>query len=96
MEDDADGYQREPVGDEALAWAKGKLGNGPILLSASDKPEAVKALQARYGVEKSSQAIEKTMAALAKGLASGVPIGACIAAGPAAGVFKPGNHAEQC
>jgi acetylornithine aminotransferase len=29
---------------------------------------------------------------LAKGLASGVPIGACIGAGPAAGVFKPGNH----
>jgi acetylornithine aminotransferase len=29
---------------------------------------------------------------LAKGLASGVPIGACLAAGPAAGVFKPGNH----
>ena len=30
--------------------------------------------------------------ALAKGLGSGVPIGACLAAGPAAGVFKPGNH----
>jgi acetylornithine aminotransferase len=29
---------------------------------------------------------------LAKGLASGIPIGACFAAGPAAGVFKPGNH----
>jgi len=29
---------------------------------------------------------------LAKGLASGVPIGACLAAGPAAGLFKPGNH----
>lgn len=29
---------------------------------------------------------------LAKGLGSGVPIGACLAAGPAAGVFKPGNH----
>ncbi len=29
---------------------------------------------------------------LAKGLASGVPIGVCLAAGPAAGVFKPGNH----
>ncbi len=29
---------------------------------------------------------------LAKGLASGVPIGACLAAGPAAGIFKPGNH----
>jgi acetylornithine/N-succinyldiaminopimelate aminotransferase len=29
---------------------------------------------------------------LAKGLGSGVPIGACVAARPAAGVFKPGNH----
>ena len=29
---------------------------------------------------------------LAKGLASGVPIGACLAAGAAAGVFKPGNN----
>jgi acetylornithine aminotransferase len=29
---------------------------------------------------------------LAKGLGSGVPIGACLANGPAAGVFKPGNH----
>jgi acetylornithine aminotransferase len=29
---------------------------------------------------------------LAKGLASGVPIGACLTAGLAAGVFKPGNH----
>lgn len=58
----------EPVGEKALAWARGKLGNGPILLSASDKPEAVKALQAKYGVEASSQAIEKTMAMLARGL----------------------------
>ena len=29
---------------------------------------------------------------LAKGLASGVPIGACLARGAAAGVFKPGTH----
>lgn len=29
---------------------------------------------------------------LAKGLGSGVPIGACLATGSAAGVFKPGNH----
>ncbi|MCR4298919.1 MAG: acetylornithine transaminase [Gallionella sp.] len=29
---------------------------------------------------------------LAKGLGSGVPIGACLAAGKAAGLFKPGNH----
>jgi len=29
---------------------------------------------------------------LAKGLGSGIPIGACLASGPAAEVFKPGNH----
>jgi acetylornithine aminotransferase len=29
---------------------------------------------------------------LAKGLGSGVPIGACLAAGSATGTFKPGNH----
>ncbi|MDD3885018.1 MAG: acetylornithine transaminase [Gallionella sp.] len=29
---------------------------------------------------------------LAKGLGSGVPIGACLTAGKAAGTFKPGNH----
>ena len=29
---------------------------------------------------------------LAKGLGSGVPIGACLTAGKAAGIFQPGNH----
>jgi acetylornithine aminotransferase len=29
---------------------------------------------------------------LAKGLGSGVPVGACLAAGKATGTFKPGNH----
>jgi uncharacterized protein YgbK (DUF1537 family) len=68
----------EDVAGKALDWAKDKLGTskkgeGPILLSASDKPDRVKALQAKYGVEASSQAIEKTMAALARGLvAAGV------------------------
>jgi uncharacterized protein YgbK (DUF1537 family) len=56
------------VADRALAWARDKLGNGPILVSASEKPEAVEALQRRYGVERSSRAIEDTMATLAKGL----------------------------
>jgi acetylornithine/N-succinyldiaminopimelate aminotransferase len=31
---------------------------------------------------------------LAKGLANGVPIGACLARGEAAEIFKPGNHAS--
>ena len=36
--------------------------------------------------------IKPDVMTLAKGLGSGVPIGACLATGPAAGVFKPGNH----
>jgi len=37
-------------------------------------------------------AIKPDVMTLAKGLGSGVPIGACLTAGPAAGIFKPGNH----
>lgn len=36
--------------------------------------------------------IRPDVMSLAKGLGSGVPIGACLAAGPATGTFKPGNH----
>jgi acetylornithine aminotransferase len=36
--------------------------------------------------------VKPDVMALAKGLGSGVPIGACLAAGRAAGVFRPGNH----
>jgi len=36
--------------------------------------------------------IQPDVMTLAKGLGSGIPIGACIAAGKAAGTFQPGNH----
>jgi acetylornithine aminotransferase len=36
--------------------------------------------------------IKPDVMTLAKGLASGVPIGACMVSGRATGVFKPGNH----
>ncbi len=36
--------------------------------------------------------IKPDVMTLAKGLGSGMPIGACLAAGKAAGLFKPGNH----
>ena len=37
-------------------------------------------------------AILPDVRAVARGLGAGVPIGACLAAGKAAGLFKPGNH----
>lgn len=36
--------------------------------------------------------IRPDVATLAKGLAGGVPVGACLAGGKATGLFKPGNH----
>ena len=36
--------------------------------------------------------IRPDVVTLAKGLGGGVPVGACLAAGKAAGLFKPGNH----
>lgn len=36
--------------------------------------------------------IRPDIVTLAKGLSGGVPVGACITAGKAAGLFKPGNH----
>jgi acetylornithine aminotransferase len=37
-------------------------------------------------------AVKPDVMTLAKGLGSGVPVGACLVSGAAAGVFKPGNH----
>lgn len=57
----------------ALAWARARLGTAPVLLSVSGTPDAVKAVQARFGVEASSQRIEAAMAELARALvAAGV------------------------
>lgn len=36
--------------------------------------------------------VQPDVATMAKGLGSGVPVGACLAGGKAAGLFKPGNH----
>jgi acetylornithine aminotransferase len=39
-------------------------------------------------------AVRPDVLTLAKGLGNGIPIGACLVAGPAASVFKPGSHAS--
>jgi uncharacterized protein YgbK (DUF1537 family) len=52
----------------ALAWANERVAAGPILIASSAAPEAVRALQARHGVERTSHAIESAMATLAEAL----------------------------
>ena len=58
-------------GDEsrrALAWARERLGSGPVLIASSAAPGEVAALQARHGREASGHAIEQAMADIAEGL----------------------------
>jgi uncharacterized protein YgbK (DUF1537 family) len=52
----------------ALAWAKTRIGDGPILIASSATPEEVAALQSRHGREAAGHAIEQAMADIAEGL----------------------------
>jgi 3-dehydrotetronate 4-kinase len=52
----------------ALAWARERLGEGPILIASSSTPDEVAALQARHGRDAAGHAIEQAMADIAEGL----------------------------
>jgi len=58
-------------GDEArraLAWARDRLKDGPVLIASSSTPDQVAALQARHGRDAAGHAIEQAMADIAEGL----------------------------
>jgi 3-dehydrotetronate 4-kinase len=52
----------------ALAWARDRLKEGPILIASSSAPDQVAALQARHGRNAAGHAIEQAMAEIAEGL----------------------------
>jgi uncharacterized protein YgbK (DUF1537 family) len=52
----------------ALAWAKERLEQGPVLIASSSTPDRVTALQARHGRDAAGHAIEQAMADIAEGL----------------------------
>jgi uncharacterized protein YgbK (DUF1537 family) len=52
----------------ALAWARDRLRDGPILIASSSTPDQVAALQARHGRDATGHAIEQAMADIAEGL----------------------------
>jgi 3-dehydrotetronate 4-kinase len=57
----------------ALAWARDRLKDGPVLIASSSTPEEVAALQSRHGRDATGHAIEQAMADIADGLvAAGV------------------------
>lgn len=52
----------------ALAWARERLGSGPVLIASSATPAEVAALQSRHGRDAAGHAIEQAMADIAEGL----------------------------
>jgi uncharacterized protein YgbK (DUF1537 family) len=54
--------------ERALAWARDRLKDGPILIASSSTPDQVTALQARHGRDAAGHAIEQAMADIAEGL----------------------------
>jgi 3-dehydrotetronate 4-kinase len=52
----------------ALAWARERLRDGPVLIASSSTPDQVSALQSRHGRDAAGHAIEEAMADIAEGL----------------------------
>ena len=52
----------------ALAWARERISQGPILVASSSTPDEVAALQSRHGRDAAGHAIEQAMAEIAEGL----------------------------
>jgi uncharacterized protein YgbK (DUF1537 family) len=75
---------------EALAWAAPLVESGPLLVYSTAESGAVKSVQGRLGVEEAGAMVERTIAAIARGLvaqgvrhlvvAGGETSGACVQA----------------
>ncbi|TPG24789.1 3-oxo-tetronate kinase [Variovorax guangxiensis] len=75
---------------EVLAWAAPLLADGPVLVYSTAETSAVKSVQGRLGVEEAGAMVERTIAAIARGLvalgvrqlvvAGGETSGACVQA----------------
>lgn len=67
--------------EAALEWAQSRVGGEPILIYSTAGPEEVKAMQARFGAQASSQMIEGALARIAQGLVGDLGVGRLIVAG---------------
>jgi uncharacterized protein YgbK (DUF1537 family) len=75
------------IAEEALAWATPRLGNRPVLISATAPPEEVAAIQEVVGRERAGALVEETLAAIAAGLAKKGARRFVIAGGETAGAI---------
>ena len=58
----------EPVVAQALQWAGTLLAQGPVLVSATATPEALRAVQAELGAARAGELVERTFATIAAAL----------------------------
>ena len=56
------------VVQQALIWARPRLGQQPVLIYSTAAPEALQAVQSRLGVEQAGARVEATLAKIAQGL----------------------------
>jgi uncharacterized protein YgbK (DUF1537 family) len=75
------------IAEEALAWATPRLGDRPVLISATAPPEEVAAIQEVVGRERAGALVEETLAAIAAGLAEKGARRFVIAGGETAGAI---------
>jgi uncharacterized protein YgbK (DUF1537 family) len=68
------------VVQQALVWARPRLGRQPVLIYSTADPEALKAVQNRLGVEQAGARVEATLAMIAQGLVE-AGVGQLIVAG---------------
>ena len=59
---------RDAVVEAALAWARPRLAQGPVLVSSTAAPEAVQAAQRELGVHHAGALVEEALAAIGRGL----------------------------
>ncbi|MEU2113932.1 3-oxo-tetronate kinase [Streptomyces sp. NPDC019507] len=58
----------EDVVGEALEFAGTRLGDGPVLVYSTEAPDAVRTVQGRLGAAEAGELVERTLAAVARGL----------------------------
>jgi acetylornithine/N-succinyldiaminopimelate aminotransferase len=80
-----------PLAPEVLAAAREACDRHGALLIVDEVQTGVGRTGSWFGFQQTD--VVPDVVTLAKALANGLPIGACIARGPAAEVFRPGDHA---
>lgn len=71
-----EGFQIDPIAlaegrdlaSEAVAWARPRLADGPVLVYATATPDAVRAAQEKVGRDRAGAMVEETLAEVAAGL----------------------------